>query len=124
MDEDIRPLTPPNGGDDMLHALIMGGALGCHGAISQPMTVAAAVPAPLPPLPQPLPVLLPFPVAPKRPLPPVPPFHNFPVASQPAKRLKLGEGPWRHAGLMNEFGGVKQYLRMVKGEIYWPPSSS
>lgn len=116
MNDDVRPLTPPHGGNDMMRELIMGGTLGCHGAISQPETVVHG----LPPLPTPVPTPVAFPVAPKRPLPP--PFPSFPVAPDPvAKRLKLGEGPWKHAGLMSEYGGIKQYMRMVKGEIPWPP---
>jgi len=87
----------------MLNAMIMGGTLGCHGAILQPMTQTNA----LPDIPQPLPV------------PAV-----FPVAPPPAKRMKLGDGPWQHAGLMREYGGVKQYLRMKRGEIPWPPQDS
>ena len=114
MNDDIRPMTPPNGGNDMLQALIMGGTLGCHGAISQPSTMVASLPA----LPVPLPTPVAYPVAPKRSLPPP----VFPVAPEPVKRLKLGEGPWKHAGLMSEYGGVRQYLKMVKGEIPWPPT--
>ena len=74
----------------------------------------------MPSLPLPLPIPSAFPVAPKRPFPT---FPAFPVAPEPVKRLKLGDGPWKHAGLMSEFGGVKMYLRMVKGEVPWPSSS-
>lgn len=95
--DDVRPLTPPNGSNDYMEALIMGGTLGCHGAISQPATeVSFATPAA-------------FPVAPKRPLPPLPFPSNFPVAPEPLqKRPDLGEGPWKHAGLLKEYGGIKQ----------------
>lgn len=120
MNDDVRPMTPPNGGTDMMRALIMGGTLGCHGAVSQPATIIPALPL----IPQPVSVPNAFPVAPKRPLPP-PTFPAFPVALEHVpKRLRLGDGPWKHAGLMSEFGGVKMYLRMVKGEVPWPPRES
>ena len=99
MNDDIRPMTPPSETSDEMRALIMGGVLGCHGATAQPATPVA------------------YPVAPKRPLTQT---STFPVADESAKRPKLSEELWKHAGLMHEYGGLKHYMRMVSGEIAWP----
>lgn len=115
-DDDIRPMSPTPVNYE-LQALIMGGTLGCHGAISQP----ALQPA-LPPAPQPaLPPVLPFSVASKRPLPP------FPVAPEPLqKQAKVGNLNefWKHAGLLREVGGIHNFVRMQRGEVAWPAGES
>ena len=94
--------------NDALRALIMNAPLGIHGTSVAP---PAAPVFPAPPS---------FPVLPKRPFPGE--CNGFP--GEPVKRLKLGEDPWKHAGLMSEYGGIKQWLRMKRGEIPWPPVAS
>lgn len=114
--DDIRPMSPMPVNDE-LQALIMGGRLGCHGAISQSAPAPAVAPAALPALPA-LPAL--FSVAPKRPLPfPV----AFPVAPEPLQKQVKVENLkqlWKHAGLLREFGGIQSFMRMQRGEVAWP----
>ena len=100
--------------NDALRALIMNAPLGIHGTSAAP-PVLPVFPA-LPPLPTPIPAPQPFPVPLKRPFPGE--CNGFP--GEPMKRLKLGEGPWKHAGLMSEYGGIKEWMRMKRGEIPWP----
>jgi len=38
----------------------------------------------------------------------------------PSQRPRLEDNLWKHAGLMKEFGGVKQFLKMKRGDIPWP----
>lgn len=87
---DVRPLTPPTMEADELRRMILGAAPVAGDKRSfQFMSVPVAAPL--------------TPVAPVAPL----------------QQLRLGEGAWRHAGLLSELGGVKQYMRMCRSETVW-----
>ena len=130
--DNVRPLSPVSPSTKRMRLLICGDSVAVDASppsLQAPLAMdldlrgfgASAPLPPLPPLPEPELRGLPPEFTPC-PLPPLPPRSPSPQAAPTAPPLPPPKGVlWKHTGLMQQFGGIKKWLAMKRGELPWPP---
>jgi len=128
--DNVRPLSPVSPSTKRMRLLICGDSVAVDASLPPPPPLQAPLAmdldlrgfgasAPLPPLPEPELRGLPPEFTPC-PLPPLPPRSPSPQAAPMALPIPPNDKLWRHAGLMQPFGGIKKWLAMKKGDLPWP----
>jgi len=140
--DNVRPLSPVSPSTKRMRLLICGDSVAVDASLPPPPLQAPlamdldlrgfGASAPLPPLPPLLPQPMPPPVPHGLPpeftpcaLPPLPPRSPSPQAAPTAPPIPPPLPPqkgvlWKHPGILSEFGGLKRWLAMKRGEIPFP----